>query len=34
MPIFPGGVGAGVLSARAEEIDLLRAWVAAGALDN
>jgi len=34
MPVFPGGVGAGVLSARAEEIDLLRAWIAAGALDN
>jgi len=34
MPAFPGGVGAGVLSARAEEIDLLRAWIAAGAPDN
>lgn len=34
MPIFPGGVGYGVLSAAPAEIDLVRAWIASGATDN
>jgi hypothetical protein len=34
MPMFPGGVGVGILTAAPAEIALLRAWIAAGALDN
>lgn len=34
MPMFPGGVGYGVLSAAPAEIELVRAWIAAGAPDN
>jgi mono/diheme cytochrome c family protein len=34
MPIFPGGVGFGNLSATPAEIALVRAWILAGAPDN
>jgi hypothetical protein len=34
MPIFPGGYGAGVLTAKPDEIELIRTWIVAGALDN
>lgn len=34
MPMFPGGVGYRVLSATPAEIDLVRAWISAGAPDN
>jgi hypothetical protein len=34
MPIFPGGVPRGFLTATAADIALVRAWVEAGALNN
>jgi hypothetical protein len=34
MPVFPGGVGFGNLSATPSEIELVRAWIVAGASDN
>lgn len=34
MPVSPGGVGFGNLSATPSEIELVRAWIAAGAPDN
>lgn len=34
MPIFPGGVPRGILTATADDIALVRAWIEAGARDN
>ena len=34
MPIVPGGFGAGVLTARPAEIELIQVWISEGALDN